>query len=129
RDLRPPAAGVEHRERLFQPPADGAVDKSATRFAVAGIVEADTGSAMALRPLVECDRLGALHVGIEAGQPEQAGFRASTGPHRYSARRRADFEERHRQFACPSHGCAGSALEFTIDEPYRRQDFMINSAG
>ena len=45
----------------------------AAGFAVAGIVEARHGPAVLARPAVERRGLGALHVGLEAAQPEQAG--------------------------------------------------------
>ena len=47
--------------------------KRAAGFAMAGIVEADAGAALFGGPGVERQRLGALHVGIEAAQPEQPG--------------------------------------------------------
>ena len=56
---------------LGQPAADGAVEEVAAQLAVAGIIETDAGAALRLGPVVERLRLGALHVGLEAAQPEQ----------------------------------------------------------
>ena len=60
------------REAFLQPAADGAVGEVAARFAVAGIIEPHAGAALSLGPAVERLRLGALHVGLEAAEPEQA---------------------------------------------------------
>ncbi len=47
--------------------------KRTTGLAMAGIVEPNAGAAMLGRPGVKRDGLGALHVGMEAAQPQQAG--------------------------------------------------------
>ena len=72
-DLRPAAEPVEHRDALLEPAPDGAVGERAAGFAMAGIIEPDAGAAMRGRPLVQRQRLGALHVRIEAAEPEQPG--------------------------------------------------------
>src|SRR5690349_18733019 len=81
----------KHREAVGEPATDGAVDESAARFAVAGIVEPDTGPAPLGGPGVQRHCLGALHVRIEAAEPEQAGAlsRSRTGTNREPARRLA----------------------------------------
>ena len=70
--LRPAAEGVEHRDAFLEPAADRAVGEVAARFAMAGIVEAHHGAAVLARPAIERLGLGALHVGLEAAEPEQA---------------------------------------------------------
>ena len=89
RDLRTPAELLEHRDALFQPAPDGAVDEGAAQFAMAGIVEPDAGAAVCHGPFIQRQRLGAPHVGIEAAEPEQpgrtacaAGRAACAGAHR-----------------------------------------------
>ena len=72
-DLRAAAELLEHRDALLQPAPDGAVDEGAAGFAMAGIVEPDAGAAVLRGPRVQRQRLGALHVGIEAAEPEQPG--------------------------------------------------------
>ena len=84
---------VEDRLRFFQPAGDGAVLELPARLAVAGIVEARHRRARAPRPMVERLRLGALHVGTEAAEPEEPGalprargwrYRGRPRPHRPS---------------------------------------------
>src|SRR5690606_38545782 len=61
-------------DALLEPAADGAVEEIAARLAVTGIVKAHAGAPALLRPPVERLRLGALHVGLEAAEPEQPGL-------------------------------------------------------
>ena len=72
---------LEHRHTLFQPAPDSAFFEAATGFAVAGIVEADAGAAVFRCPGIERERLGAHHVRVETGEPEQPGRSASAGAH------------------------------------------------
>jgi hypothetical protein len=69
--LRAFGEGPVHRYAFLEPAADGAVGEVAARFAMAGIVEAQAGAAIGLRPGVERRGLGAFHVGLEAAQPDQ----------------------------------------------------------
>ena len=71
--LRALGEALEHRGAVLQPAADGAVGEVAAGFAVAGIIEPDAGAAVFAGPVVERHRLGALHVGLEAAEPEQPG--------------------------------------------------------
>ena len=52
---------------------------------MAGIIEPDAAAAVLGRPGVQRQRLGALHVRIEATEPEQPGGRAFAGAYRDSA--------------------------------------------
>src|SRR6187200_103666 len=52
---------------------------------MARIVETQAGPAHLGRPGVERLRLAALHVGLEAAEPEQAGLKALPDPHRNRA--------------------------------------------
>src|SRR5258708_12900219 len=54
---------------------------------MAGIIEPDTGAIVLCGPCVQRQGLGALHVGVEAAQPEQARRAALAGAHRDAARR------------------------------------------
>ena len=74
-NLRAAAAGVEHRKTVGKPAADRTVGESAFGFAMAGIVEPHATALFALRPFRQRHRLGALHVGLVAAEPEQAGRR------------------------------------------------------
>ena len=49
---------------------------------MAGIVEPDAGAAVLGGPGIQRQRLGALHVGIETAEPDQAGCGAGARPHR-----------------------------------------------
>ncbi len=51
-----------------------------------GIIEPNAGPAVLAGPAIERDGLGALHVGLEAAEPEQARRRAIPQPHRDPAR-------------------------------------------
>ncbi len=86
--LRALGEALEHRGAVLKPAADGAVGEFAAGFAVAGIVEPDAGAAVLAGPVVERDGLGALHVGLEAAEPEQPRRRAVPDPHRDPARGR-----------------------------------------
>ena len=72
-NLRPLGQRAKNREGLFRPPANGSVGEGAFRFAMAGIIEAQTGAALPFSERIEEFRLGAAHVGAEAAKPEQAG--------------------------------------------------------
>src|SRR5206468_9585704 len=72
---------------LPQQAADGARNEIAPALAVAGIVEARAGPPLPVGPLVERHRLGALHVGLEAAEPEQPRRAARTLTHRKAAGR------------------------------------------
>src|SRR5690606_19436781 len=87
-DLRPARAGKD-RLRLLQPARNGAVEEIAAGEAVAGIVEARHGETVRLGMAIERLRLGSLHVGAEAAEPEQTGGAARTHARGNFARRRA----------------------------------------
>ena len=59
-----------------EPIADRGFEEIAFGEAMAGIVEAEHGQAPALRPGRKRERLGACHVGQEAGKPDEAEGRA-----------------------------------------------------
>src|SRR6185437_3740320 len=84
-DLRAGAELLDHRDRFFQPTPDGAIDERTAGFAMAGIVEPDAGAIPFGGPGIERDRLGAVHVRIEAAEPEQPGRGAHAGAHRDAA--------------------------------------------
>ena len=71
--LRAVRNAVEHRQRVVEPIADGAVDEFAGGLAVALIVE--SGVLLALRPArrLESLRLRTRHVGFEAWAKDHAG--------------------------------------------------------
>ena len=71
-DARPLAVGEDHVDGLLQPFRDRAVDEQSARCAVAGIVEAQAGAAGFARQGCQGLRLGALHVGLVAAQPDEA---------------------------------------------------------
>src|SRR5262249_7585423 len=71
------------------PAADRAVDERALRFTMPRIVEADECAPALLGKARKRRRLGALHVGLEAAEPEQSERCASEHPHRDGARSRA----------------------------------------
>ena len=52
---------------------------------MAGIIEPDAGAAVLGGPRIQRHRLGALHVRIEAAEPEQPGRAAGAGAHRDAA--------------------------------------------
>ena len=62
---------LPHRDRLFEPIADGGVKQIAAGEPVAGIVEAHHGEALLRRPLRHGGRLGARHVGEKAREPKE----------------------------------------------------------
>src|SRR5581483_752622 len=77
-----------------QPAPDGALDEVAAGFAMAGIVEPHAGAAVLGRPGVERQRLGALHVRLEAAEPEQPGCAPGAGAYRDTpGGRAADVDE------------------------------------
>jgi hypothetical protein len=80
-NLRIAAARVEHGERVGEPAADRTVAEVAARFPVAGIVEADAGAPGLFGPMRQRRGLGTFHVGLVAGQPEQARGGAGTVAH------------------------------------------------
>jgi hypothetical protein len=84
-DLRAAAAGLEHRERVFEPTADRSIGEGAARFPVAGIIETRASPAGLGRPMRQRFGLGALHVGLVTGQPEQPGSGARLLAHRNAA--------------------------------------------
>ena len=94
--MRSAAELLEHRHALLQPAPDGAVFEAATGFAVAGIVEADAGAAVFRRPGIERECLGAHHVRVETGEPEQPRRLAGAGVYRDPAHGAtfADLDER-----------------------------------
>src|ERR1019366_9763965 len=85
-DLGAGAELLEHRDGLFQPAPNGAIDERAAGFAMAGIIEPDAGPVPLGGPRIQRDRLGAPHVRIEAAEPEQPGRGACAGAHRDAAR-------------------------------------------
>ena len=80
-DLRPATKLLEHGDALFEPAPDGTVDEDAARFAMAGIIESNTGAAMFRGPNIQRERFCAPHIGIEPAEPEQPGAAAHTGAH------------------------------------------------
>src|SRR4029077_9225023 len=84
--LRPAAAGEEHRDAFLKPAPDRAVDEFALRLAMPRIVETNECASPLRRKAGERGRLGALHVRLEAAEPEQAGWRAGERTHRDGAR-------------------------------------------
>lgn len=81
-DLRAVGNTLKHGKCFFQPARDGAVFEGAARQAVAGVIH--PGHGLSARPCVSCQCfcLGAIHVGLEAGEPEQAWLSARFCLHR-----------------------------------------------
>ena len=97
-DLWPVRLGAEHGEALFQPAADRPVEEVAAGLAMAGIVEAQEGAALARAEFVERARLGRAHVGFEPAHPDHAGrggagWRAAAKRDRPGFRACADIEK------------------------------------
>ena len=71
-DARPSAFRVNMWQDCSSQCRDGAVDEQPARRAMAGIVEAEAGAPGFPRQCGQRLGLGALHVGFEAAQPEEA---------------------------------------------------------
>src|SRR5262249_51233811 len=84
--LRTAAERGKDRAAFLEPAADRAVDERALRFAVARIVEADERAPALVREARQRRRLDALHVRLEAAEPEQPGRRAGERAHREGTR-------------------------------------------
>src|SRR5262249_3888071 len=102
-DLRALAEGVEHAEGFLEPAADRAVGEDAAGFAMTGVIEAHASAAVRQRPRMQGRGLGAIHVGIEATEPEQPGPATGRGAERDPRRRRADLQKRRRWFNALVH--------------------------
>ncbi len=104
--LRAGAKLLEDRNTFFQPLADGAVGEIPAGFTMAGIVEPNAGTVVFRSPSVQRQGLGALHVRLEAAEPEKPGGRPlpDTDSDTAGRGRLADFDKKRVLRACRGAG-------------------------
>ena len=71
-DLRAGRLGADQGKALGKPARNDAILETPAGFAMAGIIEAQAGATLAGRESIQSLRLGGLHVGLEAAEPDNA---------------------------------------------------------
>src|SRR5579872_630770 len=125
--LRTGRKALEDRNALFQPAPDGARREITAGFAVPGIVEAEARPAVFESPRIQSQRLGALHVRLEATKPEKPRRGTLAGPHRDPAHLACAADlDKGRAYAAglrAGHGivkpCQNRRISTSLREPHR----------